>query len=116
MTWRSPTPPIGWSAIAVWPRRPRPARGARRNEATGRAALFLRNTAPNLAGAELSDLVAPPIETTADGSRPAKPRPRATSGRFRQTLVTVQFFATTPALAKILATLDTQVPTSWSIP
>jgi general secretion pathway protein M len=71
---------------------------------------FLRNTAPNLAGAELSDLVRAAIEnnggriTTSQG-----PAPRD-EGRFRQTFVTVQFFATTPALAKILASLDTQVP------
>jgi general secretion pathway protein M len=71
---------------------------------------FLKNTAPNLAGAELSDLVRAAIEnnsgriTTSQG-----PAPRE-EGRFRQTFVTVQFFATTPALAKILAALDTQVP------
>jgi len=71
---------------------------------------FLKNTAPNLAGAELSDLVRAAVEnnggriTTSQG-----PAPRE-DGRFRQTFVTVQFFATTPALAKILSTLDTQVP------
>jgi len=71
---------------------------------------FLKNTAPNLAGAELSDLVRAAIEnnngriTTSQG-----PAPRD-EGRFRQTFMTVQFFATTPALAKILAALDTQVP------
>jgi hypothetical protein len=71
---------------------------------------FLKNTAPNLAGAELSDLVRAGIEnnngriTTSQSPAPHE------DGRFRQTFVTVQFFATTPALAKILAALDTQVP------
>jgi general secretion pathway protein M len=71
---------------------------------------FLKNTAPNLAGAELSDVVRAAIEnnngriTTSQSPAPHE------EGRFRQTFVTVQFFATTPALAKILATLDTQLP------
>ena len=71
---------------------------------------FLKNTAPNLAGAELSDLVRAAIEnnngriTTSQSPAPKE------DVRFRQTFVTVQFFATTPALAKILAALDTQVP------
>jgi hypothetical protein len=71
---------------------------------------FLKNTAPNLAGAELSDLVRAAIEnnsgriTTSQSPAPREDAP------FRQTFVTVQFFATTPALAKILAALDTQVP------
>ena len=71
---------------------------------------FLKNTAPNLAGAELSDLVRASIEnnngriTTSQSPAPKE------DVRFRQTFVTVQFFATTPALAKLLAALDTQVP------
>jgi len=71
---------------------------------------FLRNTAPNLAGAELSDLVRAAIENNSGRITTSQsPAPRE-EGRFRQTFVTVQFFATTPALAKILAALDTQVP------
>ena len=71
---------------------------------------FLRNTAPNLAGAELSDLVRAAIENNSGRITTSQsPAPRE-DGRFRQTFVTVQFFATTPALAKILAALDTQVP------
>ena len=71
---------------------------------------FLKNTAPNLAGAELSDLVRAAIENNAGRITTSQsPAPRE-DGRFRQTFVTVQFFATTPALAKILTTLDTQVP------
>ncbi len=71
---------------------------------------FLKNTAPNLAGAELSDLVRGAIEN--NGGRittSQNPAPHE-EGRFRQTFVTVQFFATTPALAKILTTIDTQTP------
>ena len=71
---------------------------------------FLRNTAPNLAGAELSDLVRAAIENNSGRITTSQsPAPRE-EGRFRQTFVTVQFFATTPALAKILAALDTQLP------
>ena len=71
---------------------------------------FLKNTAPNLASAELADLVRAAIEN--NGGRittSQNPGPRD-EGRFRQLTVNVQFFATTPALAKILQALDTQVP------
>lgn len=71
---------------------------------------FLKNTAPNLAGAELADLVRAAIEN--NGGRittSQNPAPRD-EGRFRQLTVNVQFFATTPNLAKILQALDTQVP------
>ncbi len=71
---------------------------------------FLKNTAPNLAGAELSDLVRGAIEN--NGGRittSQNPSPRD-EGRFKQLSVSVQFFATTPALAKVLQALDTQLP------
>ena len=71
---------------------------------------FLRNTAPNLAGAELSDLVRAAIEN--NGGRittSQNPAPREDAA-FRQMFVTVQFFASTPALQKILFALDAQVP------
>lgn len=71
---------------------------------------FLKNTAPNLATAELSDLVRSAIEN--NGGRittSQSPGPRE-EGAFRQLSVNVQFFATTPALAKILQALDTQMP------
>jgi hypothetical protein len=71
---------------------------------------FLKNTAPNLAGAELSDLVRAAIEN--NGGRittSQNPAPRE-DGNFKQLFVTVQFFASTPALSKILFTLDAQVP------
>jgi general secretion pathway protein M len=71
---------------------------------------FLQNTAPNLAGAELQDLVRAAIEN--NGGRIttiqiAQPREE---GRFRQIGVSVQLFATTPNLQKILYTLETQAP------
>src|SRR5438046_2080100 len=61
---------------------------------------FLRNTAPNLAGAELQDLVRGAIEnnggriTTIQTSQPRE------DGRFRQIGINVQLFATTPNLQK----------------
>jgi hypothetical protein len=71
---------------------------------------FLRNTAPNLAGAELQDLVRGAIEN--NGGRittiqTAQPRE---DGGFRQIGVSVQFFATTQNLQKILYNLETQTP------
>ena len=71
---------------------------------------YLKNTAPNLAGAELADVVRAAIEN--NGGRittSQNPAPRD-EGRFRQLTVNVQFFATTPALARILRALDTQLP------
>jgi general secretion pathway protein M len=71
---------------------------------------FLKNTAPNLAGAELSDFVRAAIEN--NGGRittSQNPAPRD-DAHFRQLFVTVQFFASTPSLQKILFALDAQVP------
>ena len=78
-------------------------------ERDGRS-FYLKNTAVNLAGAELSDLVRGAIE--ANGGRittSQTPSPRD-EGRFKQLSVSVQFFANTGAMAKILQVLDTQVP------
>lgn len=71
---------------------------------------YLTNTAPNLAAAELQDLVRAAIEN--NGGRittiqTAQPRD---DGRFRQIGVNVQLFVTTPNLQKILYALETQVP------
>jgi hypothetical protein len=71
---------------------------------------FLRATAPNLASAELQDVVRAAIEN--NGGRittiqTAQPRE---DGRFRQVGINVQLFATTPNLQKILYTLETQTP------
>src|SRR5215468_4532817 len=71
---------------------------------------FLQNTAPNLAGAELQDLVRAAIEnnngriTTIQTSQPRD------EGRFKQIGINVQLFATTPNLQKILYALETQTP------
>jgi hypothetical protein len=71
---------------------------------------FLHNTAPNLAAAELQDIVRAAIEnnggriTTIQGAQPRD------DGRFRQIGINVQLFATTPNLQKILFGLETQTP------
>jgi len=71
---------------------------------------FLKNTAPNLAGAELQEMVKATVEnnggriTTSQNTSPRE------DGRFKQIGVNVQFFATTPALQRILSALETQQP------
>ena len=71
---------------------------------------FLKNSAPNLAGAELQELVRGAIEgnggriTTSQNSVPKD------DGRFKQIGVNVQFFATTPNLQRILFALESQQP------
>lgn len=71
---------------------------------------FLKNTAPNLAGAELQEVVKAAIEgnggriTTSQNTSPRE------DGRFKQIGVNVQFFATTPALQKLLDALESQQP------
>lgn len=71
---------------------------------------FLRNTATNLAGAELQELVKAAIEgnggriTTSQNTSPRD------DGRFREIGVNVQFFASTPALQKILLAIETHQP------
>jgi hypothetical protein len=71
---------------------------------------FLHNTAPNLASAELQDMVRAAIEnnngriTTIQTAQPRE------DGRFRQVGINVQLFASTPNLQKILYTLETQTP------
>jgi hypothetical protein len=71
---------------------------------------FLKNTAPNLAGAELQEMVRAAIE--GNGGRittSQTPAPKE-DGRFKQILVNVQFFATTPNLQRILHALEVQQP------
>jgi hypothetical protein len=71
---------------------------------------FLRNTAANLAGAELQELVKAAIEgnggriTTSQNTSPRE------DGRFREIGVNVQFFATTPELQKILLSIESHQP------
>ena len=71
---------------------------------------FLQNSAPNLAGAELQELVKAAIE--GNGGRintSQNPQPRD-DGPTKQIIVSVQFFATSPALAAILYAIETQSP------
>jgi hypothetical protein len=70
---------------------------------------FLKNTAPNLAGAELQDLLRAAIEN--NGGRITTIQSSARDdGRFRQIGVNVQMFANTPNLQKILYAVETQQP------
>jgi general secretion pathway protein M len=70
---------------------------------------FLKNTAPNLAGAELQDLLRAAIEN--NGGRITTIQSSARDeGRFRQIGVNVQLFANTPNLQKILYAIETQQP------
>jgi general secretion pathway protein M len=71
---------------------------------------FLHNTAPNLAGAELQDLVRAAIENNAGRITTIQGAPPRDDGRFRQIGINVQLFATTPNLQKILFKLETQTP------
>jgi hypothetical protein len=71
---------------------------------------YLKNTAPNLASAELSEMVKVAIEqnggriTTSQNALPKDDE------RFKQLGATVQFFATTANLQRILSTLESQAP------
>ena len=71
---------------------------------------FLKNTAPNLAGAELQDLVRAAIENNGGRITTVQIATPKDDGRFRQIGVNVQLFATTPNLQKILYTIETQPP------
>lgn len=71
---------------------------------------FLKNTAPNLAGAELQDLVRAAIENNGGRITTVQIIAPKEDGRFRQIGVNVQLFATTPNLQKILYAIETQQP------
>jgi general secretion pathway protein M len=71
---------------------------------------FLRNTAPNLAGAELQEIVRRAIEGNGGRITTSQTPPPKGDGRFRQITVNMQFFATTPALQRILLSLETHQP------
>jgi len=71
---------------------------------------YLKNTAPNLAGAELQELVKSTIEQAGGRITTSQsPAPRE-DGSFRQIVANVQFFATTPNLQRILHALETKEP------
>jgi hypothetical protein len=71
---------------------------------------YLRNTAPNLASAELSETVKSTVEgnggriTTSQNVQPKDDE------AFKQIGANVQFFATTTNLQKILSALESQLP------
>jgi hypothetical protein len=71
---------------------------------------FLQNTAPNLASAELQDLVRAAIENNNGRITTIQTAQARDEGRFKQIGINVQLFATTPNLQKILYTLETQTP------
>jgi len=71
---------------------------------------FLKNTAANLAGAELQEQVRAAIEGNGGRITTSQNQGPRDEGRFRQIVVSVQFFATTPALQKILLAIEAQPP------
>jgi len=71
---------------------------------------FLKNSAPNLAAAELSDLVRAAIENNGGRITTSQSPGAREDGRFKLMTVNVQFFASTPALARILHALDATTP------
>jgi len=71
---------------------------------------FLKNTAPNLAGAELQDMVKAAVESNLGRITVIQNTTPKEDGRFRQIGVNLQLFATTPNLQKILYSLETQQP------
>ncbi|HEY3179783.1 MAG TPA: type II secretion system protein GspM [Casimicrobiaceae bacterium] len=71
---------------------------------------FLKNMAPNLAGAELQELVKAAIESNGGRITTSQNTSPRDDGRFKQIGVNVQFFATTPALQKVLGALESQQP------
>jgi hypothetical protein len=71
---------------------------------------FLKNSAANLAGAELQELVRTAIEGNGGRITTSQNQAPKDDGRYRQIGLNVQFFATTPNLQKILYALETQQP------
>ncbi|MDE2002606.1 MAG: hypothetical protein KGJ25_03650, partial [Betaproteobacteria bacterium] len=71
---------------------------------------YLANTAANLAGAEVQELVKAAIESNGGRITTSQNTTPRDDGRFREIGVNVQFFATTPNLQKILMAIETHVP------
>jgi hypothetical protein len=71
---------------------------------------MLKNTAPNLAGAELQEMVRAAVESNGGRINTSQNQPPKEDGRFRQITVNLQFFATTPNLQRILYVLESQQP------
>jgi general secretion pathway protein M len=71
---------------------------------------FLKNTAPNLAGAELQDMVKAAIDNNAGRLTTISITAPKDEGRFHVIGVNLQLFATTANLQKILYAIETQQP------
>lgn len=71
---------------------------------------FLKNTAANLAGAELQDLVRAAVENNGGRITTVQITAPREDGRFRQIGLNLQLFATTANLQKILYAIETQQP------
>ena len=71
---------------------------------------LLKNTAANLAGAELQEIVRGAVEGNGGRITISQNQAPKDDGRYRQIGLNVQFFATTPNLQKILYALETQQP------
>ena len=71
---------------------------------------FLKNTAPNLASAELSELVKAAVESNGGRITTSQNVQPKDDERMKQVGANVQFFATTANLQKVLAALETQQP------
>ena len=71
---------------------------------------YLANTAANLAGAEVQELVKSAIEDNGGRITTSQNTAPRDEGRFREIGVNVQFFATTPNLQKILMAIETHLP------
>ena len=71
---------------------------------------FLKNSAPNLGGAELTDLVRPMLETNAARLTSIQPVTVRDEGGFRVYSLNVGFNATPAALQKTLYALETSIP------
>jgi general secretion pathway protein M len=71
---------------------------------------FLKNTAPNLAGAELQDMVKAAIESNAGRLTTISITSPREDAHFRVVGVNLQLFASTANLQKILYAIETQQP------
>ena len=71
---------------------------------------FLRNTAPNLASAELSELVKAAIESNGGRITTSQNVQPKDDERMKQVGANVQFFATVGNLQRVLAALETHQP------
>jgi general secretion pathway protein M len=74
------------------------------------ARFFLKNSAPNLGGSELTDIVRPMLETNAARLTSIQPVTVKDEGGFRVYSLNVGFNATPAALQKTLHALETSIP------